>query len=63
MVALLARAAVRRDAREGRGTEPGQGDRLIDMGYYSGGPGGGHGTAIRVTRDPQAFARAMMPRR
>jgi len=44
-----------------RGTEPGQGDQLIDMSFSSGGPGGGHGTVIRVTRDPQKYAQAFVP--
>lgn len=45
------------------GTEPGEGDHIIDNGYISGGPGGGHPTITRVTRDPQRYARAFVPRR
>ncbi len=61
LVVLLARSRARADPKT-RGTKPGQGDQLIDMFYGSGGPGGGHGSVIRVTRDPQVYAKAMMPK-
>ncbi len=56
-----ARAAIRRDAQEGRGLAPGSGDHIMHV-EYSSGLGGGHATQIRVPRDPQAYARRFVPR-
>ena len=65
LVGLLVRSKLRADAAEGdgrgHGTAPGQGDRLIDASYISGGAGGGHATTTRVTRDPQKYAKAFVP--
>jgi len=60
-VILLARSRAKADPKT-RGTKPGLGDQLIDMSYGTGGPGGGHSAVIRVTRDPQQYAKAMMPK-
>ncbi len=61
LVILLARSRAKTENKSPRGTEPGQGDQLIDTTYGMGGPGGGHGGAIRVTRDPQEYAKAFVP--
>ncbi len=62
LVAALARVRARAERDKARrGSEPGQGDQLIDTGYHSGGLGGGHGSVIRVTRDPQQYARGFVP--
>ena len=61
LVALLARSRAKADLKDRRGTDPGHGDQLIDNGYISGGPGGGHPTTTRVTRDPQQYAKAFIP--
>ena len=63
LIVALARSRARHEMKKARrGTEPGQGDQLIDTSYYAGGPGGGHGGVTRVTRDPQLYARAFVPR-
>jgi len=62
LIVALARSRMRHESKSRRGTEPGQGDQLIDTTYYAGGPGGGHGGVTRVTRDPQHYARAFVPR-
>lgn len=61
VVTLLARSRAKADPKT-RGTKPGFGDQLIDMSYGTGGPGGGHSAVICVTRDPQKYAKAMMPK-
>jgi hypothetical protein len=61
LVVLLARSRARNDDKDRRGTEPGEGDQLIDNAYYSGGLGGGHGDVTRVPRDPQEYAKAFVP--
>jgi len=62
LVGLLARSRARAEsAKNRRGTDPGEGDQLIDSGYYAGGLGGGHGGVIRVTRDPQQYAKGFVP--
>ncbi|WP_039019139.1 hypothetical protein [Halocynthiibacter namhaensis] len=43
-----------------RGTAPGQGDTLVEGG--GGGSRGGVSTVTRVSKDPQQYAREMMPR-
>ncbi|MGB8621490.1 MAG: hypothetical protein WCD16_01610 [Paracoccaceae bacterium] len=59
---VLVRRALRADAAQGtRGVEPGEGDQLVDGGYMAGGPGGGHSSITRVTRDPQKYAKAFVP--
>ncbi|RKT34518.1 hypothetical protein BXY70_0536 [Roseovarius halotolerans] len=63
LVAALARSRAVSERKSPRGCEPGQGDQLVDIGYASGGSGGGHGGVIRVTRDPQQYARAFVPSR
>ncbi|MBU3258433.1 hypothetical protein KPG71_00250 [Roseovarius sp. PS-C2] len=61
VTALLAVLRVKTDTLSARGCDPGQGDQLIDIAYCSGGLGGGHGSVMRVTRDPQQYARAFVP--
>jgi len=63
LTALLARSRSRHETKDRRGCEPGRGDQIIDNTYYSGGPGGGHGGITLVTRDPQAYTKAMCPRK
>ena len=62
VVALLARSRSKSGNKAQRGCAPGQGDQVIDTSYGSGGLGGGHGDVTRVTRDPQKYARAFVPR-
>ena len=45
-----------------RGTEPGEGHVEIESQYFSGLGGGSH-QVTRVPRDPQAYARAFVPRK
>ena len=47
--------------RRPRGTEPGDGHVEIESQYFSG-LGGGSQQVTRVPRDPQAYARAFVPR-
>ncbi|HKL55656.1 MAG: hypothetical protein ACX93P_09060 [Roseovarius sp.] len=61
LVAALARSRAVSERKPARGCDPGQGDQLVDIGYASGGAGGGHGGVIRVTRDPQQYARGFVP--
>jgi hypothetical protein len=53
----------RRNGPVKRGVEPGLGDSLVQggIGSAAGGSGGGHNTVIRVTRDPQQYAKAFVP--
>jgi len=44
-----------------RGTEPHQNDSLASGGSSPGGSGGGYVATIRVPRDPQRYAKGMMP--
>ncbi len=63
LVAVLRAAqSIRAERQQGRGTEPGPGDTIIDATYHSGGGGGGHQMEIRVPRDPQAYARLFVPK-
>jgi len=61
LVVLFTRRRVRATPKT-RGTKPGRGDQLIDVSVGGGSPGGGHGSVIRVTRDPQLYTKAMMPK-
>lgn len=61
--AFIVRSAMKnRRSDKIRGVKPGHGDQLIDHGTVLGG-GGGHVTVSRVTRDPQAYAKAMVPKK
>ena len=61
---LLARAwwILRHEDGPVRGVEPGEGHVEIESQYFSGLGGGSH-HVTRVPRDPQAYARAFVPRR
>jgi len=61
LVVLLARARSRAEGKDRRGTEPGEGDVLIDGGYHAGGLGGGHSSITRIPRDPQKYAKGFVP--
>ncbi|WP_308917959.1 hypothetical protein [Jannaschia sp. LMIT008] len=65
IVAILVVRAVWVLRREGgarpRGVEPGDGHVEIESEYFSG-LGGGAQQVTRVPRDPQAYARAFVPR-
>lgn len=65
LVILLVRAVwvVRSELRNppARGAAPGPGETVIDVSYHSGGAGGGHSAEIRMSRDPQAQAKLLMP--
>jgi hypothetical protein len=63
LVALLARSRGKLDQKPKRGIHPGRGDQMINASYDSGGPGGGHGTIIRVPKDPQEYTKAMSPKK
>ena len=53
-----------RRKKPSRGTEPGRDLTLLDSGLRpTGGSGGGHTRPTLVTRDPQAYAKAMQPKR
>ncbi len=43
--------------RTGPGTLPGEGDLIVEGGWFAGGPGGGHFSFARVTRDPVEYVR------
>jgi hypothetical protein len=63
--AALVRSAFRKSrVPAARGTEPGQGSSLVAGGAgASGGEGGTEHRVVLVPRDPQAYARAMAPRK
>lgn len=63
VLALTVRHHLRRDAGRSRGWTPHPDDLLIESGWTAGGPGGGHTHAIRVSRDPGVYTRAMSPRK
>lgn len=48
-------------ATQSKGIEPGQGDQLIDAPGGGLSTGGGHSSVTQVTRDPQEYAKGMMP--
>ena len=61
-VAALAIAANRQDRTAGRrGSDPGKGYHELRSDYQSG-VGGGHVTTWKVPRDPQEYARQVIPR-
>ncbi|AXT26164.1 hypothetical protein D1823_06005 [Ruegeria sp. AD91A] len=62
LVALLAWSRSKNEPQPKRGSHPGIGYRTIHANYDSGGPGGGHSTQYRVPKDPQDYAKAMMPK-
>lgn len=63
VLALRVIAVIRREgSRPMRGSPPGQGHHVIDASYHSGGGGGGHDATFTVPRDPQAYARAFVPK-
>lgn len=63
VLALRTVAVIRREgARPPRGAPPGKGHHVIDASYLSGGGGGGHHGTFTVPRDPQDYARALVPR-
>ncbi len=45
-----------------RGSPPGTGDHIVQAEYQSGGGGGGSQGQFRVPKDPQAYARAFVPK-
>ncbi|MEW2916903.1 hypothetical protein AB1A64_07500 [Ruegeria sp. ANG10] len=63
LVAFLARSREKLDQKPKRGIHPGRGDQMINASYDSGGPGGGHGTIVRVPKDPQEYTKAMSPKK
>ena len=63
VLALRTIQVIRREgARPPRGSPPGEGHHVIDASYLSGGGGGGHHATFTVPRDPQAYARAFVPK-
>ncbi|MFY0632573.1 MAG: hypothetical protein JXQ91_02075 [Vannielia sp.] len=53
----------RRAPRQNRGVAPGQGASLLHEGHGGGGGGGGYNRPTLVPRDPQAYAKALQPRK
>jgi len=53
----------RNGPKQSRGTEPSQGDSLVEggSGAAAGSSGGGYNTITRVPRDPQKYAKAFVP--
>lgn len=66
IVLVRAGLIVRREARLGinkiRGSKPGTGINIIYSEYQSGAGGGGSQGQTRIPQDPQAYARAFVPR-
>ncbi len=62
MTVLLGRSRAKNEPKPKRGSLPGTGFRTIHANYDSGGSGGGHFTQYRVPKDPQDYAKAMMPK-
>lgn len=60
---LLGRAiyVVRQEREAPRGSEPGKGVNVISSDYMSG-MGGGSFSQTRIPRDPDAYARAFVPK-
>lgn len=58
---LLAWSRAKNEPKPKRGSPPGKGHRLIHVNYESG-AGGGHSTQYKVPRDPQDYAKAMVPK-
>ena len=50
--------------KQNKGTKPGSGDTLVEGGFgATGGSGGGYSAVTRVTKDPQGYAKGMMPKK
>ena len=60
-VIALGYALHARGRKTPRGTEPGQGDTLVEGGAITGGIGGGYSSITRVPRDPQTYAKGFVP--
>ena len=64
LVLLVLRAVqvLRQERDAPRGTLPGPGHTIVESHYISGGAGGGSSQITRVPKDPQAYAKAFVPK-
>ena len=61
---ISVRTSLNRTRSRAKGVDPGQGATLVTGGGgASHGAGGGYSSAITVPRDPQAYAKAMAPKK